>query len=405
MKLKDIGKTVAEIKNLTNKYLIETYERYDFVCERAEGNYLYDEKGSAYLDFYGGIAVNSAGSRNPAVIAAAKEQMDDVIHTFNYPYLVPQALLAEKICTTLGFEKIFYQNSGTEANEAMIKMARKYGIENFGPNRYHIISAKDSFHGRTMGALAATGQPHTVCQIGFGPMLPGFSYAEFNNLDDFRAKVTPDTIAIMLEPIQGEGGVHPATHEFLTGIRTLCDDNGLLLLLDEIQTGWCRTGKVMAYEHYGVRPDILSMAKAMGGGFPISAICTSEKIGKAFNKGSHGSTYGGNSVCCAAALAQINELLDNDLAGKAAETGAYFMEKLKSLPHVKTVRGKGLLVGAEFDSPISLAVKHAALDRKLLVTAIGDRLIRMVPPLTVTKADCDAAYAILEASVKEAEKH
>ncbi|MDR0639983.1 MAG: acetylornithine/succinylornithine family transaminase [Spirochaetaceae bacterium] len=402
MKLKSIGKTADEIKCLINKYLIETYERYDFVCERAEGNYLYDEKGEAYLDFYGGIAVNSAGSRNPKVIAAAKEQMDDVIHTFNYPFLIPQALLAEKICTTLGFDKIFYQNSGAEANEAMIKMARKYGIENFGPNRYHIISAKDSFHGRTLGALAATGQPHTVCQIGFGPMIPGFTYAEFNNLDDFKAKITEDTIAIMLEPIQGEGGVYPATQGFLTGIRKLCDDNGLLLLLDEIQTGWCRTGKVMAYEHYGIRPDILSMAKAMGGGFPISAICTSEKIAKAFSKGSHGSTYGGNSVCCAAALAQITELLDNDLAGKAAEIGAYFMEKLKTLPHVKTVRGKGLLIGAEFDSPIGAAVKHAALDRKLLVTLIGDRLIRMVPPLTVSKADCDKAYEILEASVEEA---
>ena len=402
MKLKDTGKSAADIKALISKYMIETYERYDFLCERAEGIYLYDEKGQAYLDFYGGIAVNSAGSRNPKVVAAAKDQLDDVIHTFNYPYLIPQALLAEKICTTLGYEKIFYQNSGTEANEAMIKMARKYGIEKYGPKRYHIISAKESFQGRTMGALAATGQPHTVCHTGFGPMLGGFSYAEFNDLDDFKSKVTPDTIAIMLEPIQGEGGVYPATPEFLAGIRKLCDDNGLLLLLDEIQTGWCRTGKVMAYEHYGIRPDILSMAKAMGGGFPISAICTSEKIGKAFSKGSHGSTYGGNSVCCAAALAQITELLDNDLAGKAAETGAYFMERLKSLPHVKTVRGKGLLVGAEFDAPIGSAVKHAALDRKLLVTLIGDRLIRMAPPLTVSKADCDTACAILKASVEEA---
>jgi acetylornithine/N-succinyldiaminopimelate aminotransferase len=402
MKLKDIGKTAEEIKDLARKYLIETYERYDFVCERAEGNYLYDEKGGAYLDFYGGIAVNSTGSRNPEVVAAAKNQMDDVIHTFNYPFLIPQALLAEKICTTLGFEKIFYQNSGAEANEAMIKMARKYGIERFGPERYHIVSAKDSFHGRTFGALSATGQPHTACHVGFGPMLPGFTYAEFNNLDDFAAKVTPDTIAIMLEPIQGEGGVYPATQEFLAGIRKLCDERGLLLLLDEIQTGWCRTGKVMAYEHYGVRPDIVSMAKAMGGGFPIAAICTSGEIGAAFNKGSHGSTYGGNSVCCAAALAQVTELLDNDLAGRAAETGAYFMERLKGLPHVKTVRGKGLLIGVEFDAPIGIAVKHGALDRKLLVTLIGDRLIRMVPPLTVSHADCDTAYAILEEAVREA---
>ncbi|MDR0629258.1 MAG: acetylornithine/succinylornithine family transaminase [Treponema sp.] len=402
MKLKDTGRTAAEIKGLIKKYLIETYERYDFICERAEGVYLYDETGEAYLDFYGGIAVNSAGNRNARVVAAAKEQLDDVIHTFNYPYLIPQALLAEKICTTLGYEKIFYQNSGAEANEAMIKMARKYGIETYGPNRYHIITAKESFHGRTFGALSATGQPDNACQRGFGPMLPGFTYAQFNNLDDFASRVTGDTIAIMLEPVQGEGGVHPATPEFLRGIRKLCDEKNMLLLLDEIQTGWCRTGEVMAYMHYGIKPDILSMAKAIGGGFPISAICTGSKIAKVFTMGSHGTTYGGNSVCCAAALAQITELLDNHMAAAAKETGDYFMEKLRALPRVKSVRGKGLLVGLELDGPIGLRVKHNCLDRKLLVTLIGDRLIRMIPPLTVSRTDCDRAWAILADSIKAA---
>jgi acetylornithine/N-succinyldiaminopimelate aminotransferase len=333
-------------------------------------------------------------------VAAAKDQLDDVIHTFNYPYLIPQALLAEKICNALEFEKIFYQNSGAEANEAMIKMARKYGIEKYGPNHYHIISAKDSFHGRTFGALSATGQPETACHRGFGPMLPGFSYAEFNNLDDFAAQITGDTIAIMLEPIQGEGGVHPATPEFLKGIRKLCSEKNLLLLLDEIQTGWCRTGEVMAYMHYGIKPDIVSMAKAMGGGFPISAICTTEEIAKAFSLGSHGTTYGGNSVCCAAALAQVTELLDHKLADKAKETGKYLAEKLKALPRAVEVRGKGLLLGVEFDGPIGLAVKHNCLDRKLLVTLIGDRLIRVVPPLTVTQTDCDKAAAILADAVR-----
>jgi acetylornithine/N-succinyldiaminopimelate aminotransferase len=400
MKLKDTGRSAADIKTLVKKYLIETYERYDFICERAEGVYLYDEKGEAYLDFYGGIAVNSAGNRNPRVVAAAKEQLDDVIHTFNYPYLIPQALLAEKICTALGYDKIFYQNSGAEANEAMIKMARKYGIETYGPNRYHIITARESFHGRTFGALSATGQPDSVCHRGFGPMLPGFSYAEFNNLEDFASRVTEDTIAIMLEPIQGEGGVHEASPEFLKGIRKLCDEKKLLLLLDEIQTGWCRTGELMAYMHYGVKPDILSMAKALGGGFPISAICTSSDIARAFTMGSHGTTYGGNSVCCAAALAQVTELLDKDLAAGARETGDYFMEKLRALPRVKGVRGKGLLVGVELDGPVGLEVKHNCLDRKLLVTLIGDRLIRMIPPLTVTREDCDKACAILGEAIQ-----
>jgi acetylornithine/N-succinyldiaminopimelate aminotransferase len=399
MKLKDTGKSAAEIKNLITTYLIETYERYDFICERAEGVYLYDEKGRAYLDFYGGIAVNSAGSRNPKVVAAAKDQLDDVIHTFNYPYLIPQALLAEKICTALGYDKIFYQNSGTEANEAMIKMARKYSIETYGPNRYHIISARESFHGRTFGALSATGQPDSACHRGFGPMLPGFSYAEFNNLEDFASQVTPDTAAIMLEPIQGEGGVHPARAGFLKGIRKLCDDHNLLLLIDEIQTGWCRTGALMAYMHYGLKPDIVSMAKAMGGGFPISAVCADNEIAKAFTMGSHGSTYGGNSVCCAAALAQITELLDTNLAARARETGDYLMEQLRSLPRVAQVRGKGLLVGMELDGPIGMEVKHNCLDRRLLVTLIGDRLIRLVPPLTVTREDCGQALAILAESI------
>ncbi|MFP3043899.1 acetylornithine/succinylornithine family transaminase [Treponema primitia] len=400
MKLKDTGKSADDIRALVKKYMIETYERYDFICEKAEGMYMYNEKGEAYLDFYGGIAVNSTGSRNPKVVAAAKEQLDAVIHTFNYPYTIPQAILAEKICTTLGYDKIFYQNSGAEANEAMIKMARKYGIETYGPNRYHIITAKESFHGRTFGALSATGQPDNACQRGFGPMLPGFSYAEFNNLDAFKALVTGDTIAIMVEPIQGEGGVHPASKEFMTGLRKLCDEKKMLLLVDEIQTGWCRTGEVMAYMHYGVKPDILSMAKAMGGGFPISAICTSDSIAKAFSMGSHGTTYGGNAVCCAAALAQINELLDNKLAAKAAETGTYFMTKLKTLPRVKSVRGLGLLVGIEFDGPIGLDVKHGCFDRKLLVTLIGDRLIRMIPPLTAAKEDCDKAFGIISDAVK-----
>ncbi len=402
MKLRDCGKTADDIRELVKKYMIETYERYNFVCERAEGMYLYDEKGDGYLDFYGGIAVNSAGNCNEKVVAAVRDQVGDVIHTFNYPYTVPQALLAEKICTTLGFEKIFYQNSGTEANEAMIKMARKYGVDKYGPEKYRIITAKHGFHGRTYGAMSATGQPDNGCQIGFKPMVPGFTYADFNDLESFRAQVTEHTIAIMVEPIQGEGGVIPATPEFLQGLRALCDEKGMLLLFDEVQTGWCRTGDIMAFMGYGVRPDMLSMAKAMGGGMPISAVVTSEEIAKAFTMGSHGTTYGGNAVCCAASLAQINELLEHDLAGNAKEMGNYLAEKLRTLPHVKEVRGKGLLVGIEYDAPKGLDVKHGCFDRHMLVTLIGDRVIRLIPPLVLTKEDCDKAFEILEAATQEA---
>lgn len=401
MKLADTGLTAQDIKDKVGKYMIETYERFDFLAETAREQYIYDEKGEKYLDFYAGIAVNAAGNCNQRVVEAVVEQARTLMHTFNYPYTIPQALLAEKVCTTIGMDKIFFQNSGTEANEAMIKMARKYGIEKYGPNRYHIVTAKMGFHGRTFGAMSATGQPGNGCQIGFGPMTYGFSYAPYNDLQAFEDACTENTIAIMVEPVQGEGGVHPATQEFMKGLREFCNQKGMLLMLDEVQTGWCRTGKVMSYMNYGIKPDIVSMAKALGGGMPIGAICATEEVAKAFSPGSHGTTFGGHPVSCAAALAEIEELLGRNLAEHAAETGAYLMEKLKSLPHVKEVRGQGLLVGVEFDAGISSTeVKHECLHRHLLLTAIGDHIIRMVPPLIIDRRDCDQACEIIKASVE-----
>ena len=405
MKLKDTGLTKDQIKGLVDKYMIETYERMDFLAETAKDQYIYDENGEAYLDFYAGIAVNSAGNCNEKVVAAVKDQVEDIMHTFNYPYTIPQALLAEKVCTTIGMDKIFYQNSGTEANEAMIKMARKYGIEKYGPNKYHIVTAKMGFHGRTFGAMSATGQPGNGCQVGFGPMTYGFSYAPYNDLEAFKNACTENTIAIMVEPVQGEGGVHPATKEFLCGLREFCDEKGMLLLLDEVQTGWCRTGAVVSYMNYGIKPDIVSMAKALGGGMPIGAICATEEVAKAFTAGSHGTTFGGHPISCAAALAEVDELLSRDLAGNARKMGDYFSEKLKELPFVKEVRHQGLLVGVEFESNVdAVEVKHEALHRHLLITAIGSSTIRMVPPLIITEEDCDKAVAILKEAVPAAVK-
>lgn len=405
MKLKDTGLTFQDIKDKVDKYMIETYERFDFLAETAKDQYMYDENGTPYLDFYAGIAVNSAGNCNEKVVAAVKDQVEDIMHTFNYPYTIPQALLAEKICTTIGMDKIFYQNSGTEASEAMIKMARKYGVEKYGPKRYNIVTASMGFHGRTFGAMSATGQPDNGCQIGFGPMTDGFTYTEYNNLQAFKDACTEDTIAIMVEPVQGEGGVHPATMEFMRGLREFCDEHEMLLLIDEVQTGWCRTGKVMSFMNYGIKPDIVSMAKALGGGMPIGAICATAEVAKAFTPGSHGTTFGGHPVCCAAALAEVNELLDRDLAGNAAKIGAYFMEQLKTLPHVKEVRGQGLLVGVEFDDTISgVDVKHECLHRHLLITAIGAHIIRMIPPLIINKEDCDKAVAIIREAVEALER-
>jgi len=397
MKLKDTGLTAQDIKDKVSKYMIETYERFDFIAETAKDQYVYDEKGEPYLDFYAGIAVNSAGNCNQKVVDAVIDQVQDVMHTFNYPYTIPQALLAEKICTTIGMDKIFYQNSGTEANEAMIKMARKYGIEKYGPNKYHIVTAKMGFHGRTFGAMSATGQPGNGCQVGFGPMTYGFSYAPYNNLEAFKNACTENTIAIMIEPVQGEGGVHPATMEFMQGLRKFCDEKGMLLLIDEVQTGWCRTGSVMSFMNYGIKPDIVSMAKALGGGMPIGAICASAEVAKAFSAGSHGTTFGGHPVSCAAALAEVNELLDRNLAANAKKMGDYFSKKLEGLPHVKEVRHQGLLVGVEFDDSVSgVDVKHKCLEKHLLITAIGSHTIRMIPPLIITEADCDKAFEILK---------
>lgn len=401
MKLSETGFTANEIKDKAKKYMIETYERFDFLADSANGVYMYDENGTPYLDFYAGIAVNSVGNCCERVVDAVCEQAKTLMQSFNYPYTVPQALLAEKVCTTLGMDKIFYQNTGTEANEAMIKMARKYGVEKYGPNHYNIVTAEKSFHGRTFGAMSATGQPDNACQIGFGGMVPGFTYAPYNDLQAFKDACTENTIAIMIEPVQGEGGVHPATQEFMTGLRKFCDENNILLLLDEVQTGWCRTGAVMSFMNYGIKPDIVSMAKAMGGGMPIGAICATEEVAKAFTAGSHGTTFGGHPVCCAASYAAVSEMLEKDLAGNAKKMGEYFMKKLSALPHVKEVRGQGLLVGVEFEDVDSVEIKHACFDRKLLVTAIGSSVIRMVPPLIITESDCDKAYEIIREAVEE----
>lgn len=401
MKLSDTGLTAKLLKEKAKQYMIETYERFDMVADHAKGVYLYDEQDTPYLDFYAGIAVNSVGNCNQKVVKAVQEQAETLMQVFNYPYSIPQALLAEKICTTIGMDKIFYQNTGTEANEAMIKMARKYGVEKYGPNKYHIVTAKNSFHGRTFGSMSATGQPDNACQIGFGDMTPGFSYAPYNDLEAFKAACNENTIAIMLEPVQGEGGVNPATMEFMQGLRKFCDEKGMLLLLDEVQTGWCRTGKWMSFMHYGIKPDIVSMAKALGGGMPIGAVCATNEVAKAFSAGSHGTTFGGHPVCCAAALAAIEEMEDKHLTERAECMGTYFMGLLKTLPHVKEVRGQGLLVGVEFDTLSGVDVKHKCFDKHLLITAIGAHIIRMVPPLIITKEDCDKAFAIIKEAVGE----
>lgn len=401
MILKEVGKTKEDIKDMYNTYFYETFKRLDFIAEKGHDTYLVDENGREYLDFMAGIAVNSAGHCNPKVVEAIKAQCETLIHASNYCYTIPQVMLAELICKSIGMEKIYFQNSGAEANEVMIKLARKYGKDNYGPNRYKIVTALNSFHGRTLATLAATGQPGSAIQHNYDPFIPGITYAEFNNLKAFEEACDEDTIAVMVEPVQGEGGVIPATKEFLQGLRKLCDERDMLLLFDEVQTGWGRTGSLMAFMGYDVKPDCVSMAKAMGGGMPIGAMCTSEKLALTFGPGAHGSTYAGNPVCCAASYAQIKEILDNNLADNSNKMGEYFRNILLKLPHVKEVRGRGLMIGVEFDKEIATDVKYNSSDAGLLITAVRPSVIRLVPPLNVTKEECDKAFEILKKVVEE----
>lgn len=395
MKLKDTGKTKEELKKLYDTYFYETFKRFDFVADSGEGSYVTDENGNKYLDFMAGIAVNSAGHCNKRVVQAVMDQCQTMMHASNYCYTVPQAMAAELICTSIGMEKIYFQNSGAEANEVMIKLARKYGKDNYGSERYHIVTAYNSFHGRTLATLAATGQPDSAIQYNYDPMIPGFSYAEYNNLEAFKDVCNENTIAIMVEPVQGEGGVIPATKEFLQGLRRLCDERNMLLLFDEVQTGWGRTGSLMAYMGYDVKPDAVSMAKAMGGGMPIGAMCTTKKLALTFGPGAHGSTYAGNPVACAAAYAQIKEIIEGKLPDNSDKVGTYFRKKLEGLPDVKEVRGRGLMIGVEFNRDIATDIKYRAADAGLLITAVRPAVIRLVPPLNVTTVDCDTAYDIL----------
>ena len=400
MNIKDLGKTKEDIKNLYNTYFYETFKRFDFVAETGEGSYITDEEGKTYLDFMAGIAVNSTGHCNKKVTEAIIKQCQTMMHASNYFYTVPQVMLAELICKNIGMEKIYFQNSGAEANEVMIKLARKYGKDNFGPNRYKIVTALNSFHGRTLGTLAATGQPGSAIQHNYDPFVPGFTYAEYNNLESFEAACDEDTIAVMVEPVQGEGGVIPATEEFLKGLRKLCDERNMLLLFDEVLTGWGRTGSLMAYMDMGIKPDCVSMAKAMGGGMPIGAMCTSGKLALTFGPGAHGSTYAGNPVCCAASYAQISQIIDDDLSSNSKAMGKYLREKLSKLPCVKEVRGKGLMIGVEFNKDIANDVKYNCADEGLLITAVRPSVIRLVPPLNITTKECDKAFDILNKVVK-----
>lgn len=402
------------IKEEEKMFIINTYNRspeHTLLLVRGKGTLVYDDEGNEYLDFVGGLAVNALGHSHPDVINAAWEQMNRIMHTSNLYYTEPQVKLAKCLVENSAAGKVFFCNSGAEANEAAIKLARKYMKLQAGRGKYEIITAYNSFHGRTLATITATGQQKY--QHYFEPLLPGFRYAEFNNLQSFASQVNEHTCAIMAEPVQGEGGVHVATEEFFLGLRRLCDDNNILLVLDEVQCGMGRTGKLFAYEHYGITPDIFTLAKALGGGLPIGAMLCSDRVSSGFAPGDHASTFGGNPVACAAALAVMNALLRENFLKEVQDRGRYFREKLEKLKAaypglIKEIRSRGMIAGVDLAAGAQAgaqAVQRECLQKGLLVNCIGERTLRFLPPLNVSSEEIDSAVGIFEEVLVETKKN
>ncbi|QNM06410.1 aspartate aminotransferase family protein [Qiania dongpingensis] len=381
--------------------LLHTYNRTPIVFDRGEGVCLYDIEGKRYLDFAAGIAVFGLGYHNPKFDAAVKEQVDKLIHTSNLYYNVPAIEAAEKLVKATGMDRVFFTNSGTEAIEGAIKTARKYAVQKDGRTDHEIIAMNHSFHGRSMGALSVTGNPHY--QQDFRPLIGGVRFAEYNDLDSVLTQVTDRTCAVILEPIQGEGGIYPADAEFLRALRKLCDERDILLIFDEIQCGMGRSGKMFACQHAGVQPDVMTVAKALGNGLPIGAFLTTEKAASLV-PGDHGSTYGGNPLVCAGARAVLDIFESEDILGHVCEVGAYLWDKLELLrekyPIIKEHRGKGLIQGLEFrESPAEIA--RAAIKRGVILITAENNVIRFVPPLIIEKEHVDEMAEVLEESIKE----
>jgi len=383
----------ADIMSLDNQYVMHTYGRLPVTFVRGEGCLVWDAEGKEYLDLVAGIAVNGLGHCHPKVVEAICKQAGTLIHTSNLYYTVLQPQLAKMLVEISGMDKAFFCNSGAEANEAAMKLARKAAKVNHSPDKIEIITAEQSFHGRTMGAITATGQ--AKYQKNFTPLVPGFKYIPYNDIAELRATVSGRTCAVMLEPVQGESGVHAASHDFLKAARDLCSKYGAALIFDEVQTGLGRTGKMFGYEHFDVVPDIMTLAKTLGGGFPIGACLAKGTFADTFEPGDHASTFGGNPLACAAAIATVNEIKDGGWVENAQEVGAYFKEQLKTLPGVKEVRGLGLMIAAELCEPKAKDMAAKAMENGLIVNPIGENILRFVPPLIITKELVDRAMQTL----------
>jgi len=392
--------TTQELLAASGRYLANTYARFPLVLVRGQGMRLWDSDGREYLDFAGGIAVDALGHCHPRMVAAIRAQAERLIHVSNLYHIEPQIRLARLLCEHSFADRAFFCNSGAEANEAAIKLARKYAKDHWSTDRYEIIVAQHCFHGRTLATLTATGK-YTQ---GFEPLVPGFKHVPYNDLRAVERALDSRTCAVLVEPIQGEGGVNVPHDGYLPGLRRLCDQAGALLILDEVQTGMGRTGRLFAYEHWGAEPDILTLAKALAGGVPIGAMLAKEAVAASFVPGTHASTFGGTPFVSAVALAVVETMLQEDLPGNAARVGKYFLERLTALkagqPAVAGARGKGLLVGLELTVPAK-AVVGACMARGLLALTAGEAVLRFAPPLIASEKDVDQALEILEAALAE----
>ena len=377
--------------------LLHTYNRYQVVFDRGEGVYLYDMDGKKYLDFVSGIAVFALGYHNEAYNDALKSQIDKIIHTSNYYYNAPAIEAAKKLKEISGMDRVFFTNSGAEAIEGAIKTARKYAYLKDGKTDHEIIAMNHSFHGRTMGALSVTGNPHY--REAFEPMIGNIRFADLNDFDSVMAQVTDKTCAILFETVQGEGGIYPATEEFMQKVRALCDERDILMMLDEIQCGMGRTGSMFAWQEYGVKPDVMTVAKALGNGVPIGAFLARGKAAWAMGPGDHGTTYGGNPFVCAAADTVLRLFEERNILDHVKGVGAYLWEKLEEFGRshgcVTGHRGKGLMQGLEFDRPVADIVKKALLEQRLVLISAGANVIRFVPPLVITERHVDEMIAKL----------
>jgi len=382
---------------LADKYLFPTYKRPPFALVKGEGCRVWDENGKEYLDFVGGIAVCALGHSSAIVTKALEEQSRTLVHVSNLYYTRPQAELARLLVENSFADRVFFCNSGAEANEAAIKIARRYTREKHGPGKHTIVCMQGSFHGRTMATLSATGQ--SKVQVGYDPLLEGFKFVPFNDLKTLRGAVDDTVCAVMLEPIQGEGGIVVPHPDYLKGVKEICREKGALLIFDEIQTGMGRTGRLFAHEHFGVSPDIMSLAKALGNGLPIGAMLSTEALSTAFGPGSHASTFGGTPLVTAVAKAVLSSLLNDGWLDHCRNMGTYFVARLEELKKrhacIKEVRGLGLIIGVELDRP-GAPVLEGCVQRGFLINCAQEKVLRFVPPLVVTKKEIDRLIDALD---------